>query len=405
MTTSPAGFPNPFRPGAGHAPPYLAGREVERDEFRRLLEQTAVFENFVLTGLRGVGKTVLLETLRPIAHEKGWRWAGADLSEAASATESNLAVRLCADLALITGGLSRRRPAPRAIGFASGPAESEEPLSFERLLAIYDETPGLAVDKFKSVIRAAWNVIAAADAARGIVFAYDEAQNLRDHPDQREFPLSLLLDAFQSLQRQDLPVLLVVSGLPTLFPQMVEARTFAERMFRVCFLDRLSDAECVDAIQKPIEDAACPLRLGSESVEQIVRMSSGYPYFVQFICREVFDAFLLRLEQGQTPAVPAREIEAKLDTDFFAGRWSRLTDRQRDLLRVAAGREEPDSEFAVRELAERSKQMLEKPFSPSHIHQMLGAFAARGLVFRNRYGRYSFAVPLFGRFIRRQPAS
>ncbi len=402
MSMSSAGFPNPFRPGAGHAPPYLAGRDAERDEFRRLLEQTAVFENFVLTGLRGVGKTVLLETLRPIAHEQGWRWAGADLSEAASATESNLAVRLCADLALITGALGQRRAAPPAIGFASGPAESEEPLSFERLLAIYDETPGLAVDKFKGVILTAWEVIAASGAARGVVFAYDEAQNLRDHPDRREFPLSLLLDAFQSLQRQGVPVLLVLSGLPTLFPQMVEARTFAERMFRVCFLERLSEAECVDAIRKPIEDAACPLRLDRKSVGQIVRMSAGYPYFVQFICREVFDAFLLRLEQGQTPTVPAREIEAKLDTDFFSGRWARLTDRQRDLLRVAASRAQPDSEFAVRELAERSKEMLEKPFSPSHIHQMLGALASRGLVFRNRYGRYSFAVPLFGRFVQRQ---
>ncbi len=404
MTTA-TGFPNPFRPGAGHPPPYLAGRAAERDEFQRLLEQTDVFENLVLTGLRGVGKTVLLDSLRPIARERGWRWAGVDLSEAASASESNLAVRLCADLALLTGGLRRPRPAPRAVGFAPGPHETDEPLSFDRLLAIFRETPGLAVDKFKSVIRTAWDVIEASDAARGIVFAYDEAQNLTDHPDRRDLPLSLLLDASQSLQRQGVPILLILSGLPTLFPQMVEARTFAERMFRVCFLDRLSDGECEDAIRKPIEDSSCPLRLNRESVAQIARMSGGYPYFIQFICREVFDAFLLRLEEGQTPAVPAREIEAKLDTDFFAGRWARLTDRQRDLLRVAASREEPDSEFAVRELAERSREVLDKPFSPSHIHQMLGALASRGLVFRNRYGRYSFAVPLFGRFIRRQGAT
>ena len=72
---------NPFRPGAGHAPPYLAGREEEKKEFARLLGQSPVLDNLVLTGLRGVGKTVLLETFKPIAIQNGWLWAGTDLSE------------------------------------------------------------------------------------------------------------------------------------------------------------------------------------------------------------------------------------------------------------------------------------------------------------------------------------
>ena len=80
-------FRNPFRPGAGHAPPHLAGRLEEREEFLRLLEQEAILENLLLTGLRGVGKTVLLETFKPLALRNGWFWAGADLSEHLAAVD------------------------------------------------------------------------------------------------------------------------------------------------------------------------------------------------------------------------------------------------------------------------------------------------------------------------------
>src|SRR5437867_2055708 len=99
-------FQNPFRPGAGHMPPYLAGREAEKKEFARLLRQTTILENMVLTGLRGVGKTVLLETLKPMAIEAGWGWVGTDLSESSSISEENLAIRILADLAVVTSSLT-----------------------------------------------------------------------------------------------------------------------------------------------------------------------------------------------------------------------------------------------------------------------------------------------------------
>src|SRR2546421_2290151 len=92
-------FTNPFRPGAGHMPPYLAGRQKEKEEFLRLLGQDTVLENLVLTGLRGVGKTVLLDTLKPLAIQRGWLWVGTDFSESISISESRMSVRLMTDLA------------------------------------------------------------------------------------------------------------------------------------------------------------------------------------------------------------------------------------------------------------------------------------------------------------------
>src|SRR5437667_9211064 len=92
-------FTNPFKPGAGHMPPYLAGREKETEEFLRLLSQDVVLENLVLTGLRGVGKTVLLDTFKPLAIKEGWLWVGTDLSESTSISEERLSIRLMTDLA------------------------------------------------------------------------------------------------------------------------------------------------------------------------------------------------------------------------------------------------------------------------------------------------------------------
>ena len=401
MTT--ADFPNPFRPGAGHPPPYLAGRTAEREEFRRLLEQSPILDNPIFTGLRGVGKTVLLESLRPVARRGGWLWVGSDLSHAASLSEDHLATRLAADLALITSGLALPTAKRRRAGFASGGRE-DGLLTFESLLGIYRDTPGLPVDKFKQILATTWQTVRAARSeVRGIVVAYDEAQNLADRPDRDRFPLSLLIDAFQSLQRQGLPLLLALAGLPTLFPALVQARTSSERMFRVLFLKRLSDRESEDAIRKPIEDANCPVRLSRPTVAGIVEMSSGYPYFIQFICREVFDAFLQRQRTGRPPAVPAREIEQKLDDDFFSGRWSKTTDRQRALLWTIAHLETEGGEFTVQAVVEKAKALLDRPFSSSHANQMLAGLANQGLVFKNRHGRYSFAIPLLDRFIRRQP--
>jgi hypothetical protein len=261
---------------------------------------------------------------------------------------------------------------------------------------VYDSAPGLVSDKVKQVFDIAWSQLAKRDT-RGIVFAYDEAQTMADHAESNEYPLALMLEAFQSVQRKGIPFLLVLTGLPTLFAKLVASRTYSERMFHLMFLDKLSDEECREAIVRPLEDSA--ITLSDESVDTVVDMSGGYPYFVQFICREVFDLFIAGRD-----SVPIEGILSKLDADFFSGRWQQITDRQRDLLTVAAQLPNCDGEFTVQEIAEASKR-LEKPFSSSHANQMLTSLCDKGLVFKNRHGKYSFAVPLLHRFIQRQLAA
>jgi hypothetical protein len=394
---------NPFRPGAGHMPPYLAGRENETREFEKLLEQDTILKNLVLTGLRGLGKTVLLETFKPMAIQSGWLWAGTDLSESTSISEENLAIRLLTDLAVVAGSLVLHTGTRQKPGFSGLEEQLTLSLNYPNLKEMYDNVPGLISDKLKGVLEAVWPQVESA-GRRGIVFAYDEAQNLSDHAAKDQFPLSLLLDLFQSLQRKGYRFMLALTGLPTLFPKLVEARTYAERMFKVIFLDPLNESETTAAIREPIKKGSCPVNLSDESVGTIWRITHGYPYFVQYVCREVFDVWVQAMDLGQSPpGVPILDIIRKLDSDFFAGRWARTTDRQRDLLVVIAYLPTGNSEFTVQEIVEHvANQILEKPFGSSHVNQMLASLSDNGLIYKNRHGKYSFAVPLLDEFIKRQ---
>jgi len=393
-------FANPFKPGAGHRPPYPAGRLQEEAEFNRLLKQTTIMENMILTGLRGVGKTVLLDHFKPIALQDNWLWVGTDLSEAASISETSLAERLITDLSLVTQSISIGSTKRAPIGFTAKESKEEIRLSYEYLIDVYRRTPGLVADKLKRIFSTVAPYVESSQK-KGIIFAYDEAQNLSDHAQKDQFPLSLLLELFQSIQRQNIPFMLLLVGLPTLFPKLVESRTYAERMFRVVFLHQLNRGETTEAITKPISHAKCPVEFGEIAINLLFKYSGGYPYFIQFMCREAYDSWLQQTSEGKTAGVPVNEIIRKLDNDFFAGRWARVTDRQQELLFVIANLETANDEFTVQEIMAKSNEILKKPFGRSHINQMLSSLIDSGLVYKDRHGKYLFAVPLMASFIKR----
>ena len=399
-------FENPFRPSAGHMPPYLAGRVHEREGFQTLLSQQVVTDNAIFTGLRGVGKTVLLESLKPVARQGAWLWTGDDFTESNSLTEGRIAERIITDLSLTLAPIFVRGQLELPMGFTSQQATRPRPLGYEDLRKVYDATPGQPADKLKAVLRYAGALIRDTKI-KGIVFAYDEAQNLGDRAQENEYPLSLLLDTFQSIQRSPggLPFILVLTGLPTLFPKLNEARTYTERMFEVFPLDRLTDDESREAITVPIEKEKCPVKFSKDTVDTIVKMSGGYPYFIQFICKETFDVWLSKVAGGQKPIVPQEEIVRKLDQRFFAGRWDKASDRQREFMQIAALLPTAKKEFTVQDVVSSSKDLLKrKAFSQASAGMMLKTLTDAGFVFRNRRGKYSFAVPMLDEFIIRQTA-
>lgn len=397
-------FTNPFKPGAGHMPPYLAGRGEEKEEFHKLLQQRTILKNMILTGLRGTGKTVLLDTFKPMAIQKRWLWVGANLSESASISEASTVIHLLANLSTVTSDISAGHQGAHqeALGFNLNNVPSEITLNYEVLTNFFNKVPGLTTDKLKTTLEFVWENVGKTNV-KGIVFAYDEAQNMSDHPEKEQYPLSMLLDVFQSIQKKDIPFMLALVGLPILFPKLVETRTYSERMFKTIFLLKLSDSESKDAIMKPIDDVSCPVKFDEKSITIITKESGGYPYFIQFICREVYDIFLQKIARGEeNPSVPVAEIITKLDTDFFAGRWAKTTDRQRELLTLIAKLPNSDEEFTVAEIVGKTQSLLSKPMGASQINQMLSVLIEIGLIYKNRHGKYSFAVPLLGQYILRQ---
>src|SRR5437879_1091836 len=163
-----AAFANPFRPGAGHMPPYLAGRQRETEDFLRLLKQDVILENLVLTGLRGVGKTVLLEEFKPLAIKEGWLWVGTDLSEAASLSDERIAVRLLTDLAVVTSTVVVHSEAVPGLGFGRDAKRVDVRLNYPTLMRLFNETPGLIADKLKGVLEFVWGCLKG--QVRGIIF-------------------------------------------------------------------------------------------------------------------------------------------------------------------------------------------------------------------------------------------
>ena len=166
-------------------------------------------------------------------------------------------------------------------------------------------------------------------------------------------------------------------------------------------LDRLSDHHSREAITKPLDVAECPVRFTERSIEIVIEQAGGYPYFIQFFCREVFDVVFQQMADDHQVSVAVESIQRKLDTDFFSGRWARATDRQQQLLWVIANLENADDEFTISELLKKAKTLLEKGFSASHASQMLSTLADRGLIYKNGFGKYTLAVPLMAQFIRR----
>jgi hypothetical protein len=394
-------FRNPFRPGAGFLPPYLAGRQSEIDYFRKVsLQQQPVMTNLIISGLRGVGKTVLLDTLKPIALENGWIWAGTDMSESASVNESNFAIRLITDLSAALSHLELGEVEITSPGFKPTSISVKRYLDFDYLFYIYSSTPGLESDKLKNVLKTIWELCKG--HATGIVIAYDEAQNLKDRSDNDQYPLSIMLEITQYVQRMELPFLLILTGLPTLFSNLVDSRTYAERMFHQMILKRLDPEQSREAITKPIEMDNCPVHLDNEYIDNIVEYSGGYPYFIQYICKEIYDSAIQTFAVGDSSKIISFDsIIRKLDADFYQGRWNKATDKQRNLLNVISLLENAEKEFSLKDI-EAAMKTSGNSVSTSAINTMLKSLTEAGLIYKTRHGVYAFAVPLFSQFVRRE---
>ncbi|HET7477637.1 MAG TPA: ATP-binding protein [Dermatophilaceae bacterium] len=387
---------NPYAPGAGQRPPELAGRGEQLRAFDIVLERVAKGRperSIVLIGLRGVGKTVLLNALRSAAVRSGW---GTGKFEARPDQDLRRPVSAALHVAVRELGHPRKDQSDQVLGvvkaFAARSAEGS------KLRDRYN--PGIAApaatgradsgDIEIDLVELLTDVGGlAADVGRGVAVFVDEMQDLRPAE------VSALCAACHEISQSGVPVVVVGAGLPHLPAVLSASKSYSERLFAYTRIDRLDRPAADLALQAPAKDEAASF--SEEALEAMYAVTAGYPYFLQAYGKVVWDVAPSSPITAEDVRVAAPEAEAELAVGFFGSRFERATPAEREYLRAMADAAEPGAESvptaAVAALLGRSAQSL----SPAR-----DALLKKGLIYSGERGRIAFTVPHFGRYLRAQ---
>ncbi|MFC5285612.1 AAA family ATPase [Actinokineospora guangxiensis] len=387
---------NPFAPGAGQRPPELAGREKELAAFDVVLERVArgrPERSLVLTGLRGVGKTVLLGELRSMAVRRGW---GAGKIEARP--ESDLRRPLSAALHRAIRDLAVRHRAPdrvegvlavlKAFALKSNPGEAKlrdrwQPGIDVPAAAGRADSGDIEIDLVELFTDVAE---LAQDVGTGVAVLIDEMQDVGAED------VSALCAACHELSQSGAPLVVVGAGLPHLPTLLSASKSYSERLFRYVRIDRLARADADQAVLVPVEreDAG----IAPDALDALFERSGGYPYFIQAYAKAAWDAAPADPITVEDVAVAAPEAESELAVGFFGSRYERATPAEREYLRAMAelteGRDEGASTADVAVLLGRK---------PSSLSPARDSLIKKGLVYSAERGRIAFTVPHFGKFV------
>jgi hypothetical protein len=387
---------NPFAPGAGQRPPELAGRNKEVDAFEVVLERVArgrPERSLVLTGLRGVGKTVLLGELRSMAMKRGW---GAGKIEARP--DADLRRPLSAALHRAIRDLAVQHRAPERVddvlailkAFALKAAPAGAKLR-ERWQPGIDVPPAqgradsgdIEIDLVELLTDVAE---LAQDVGTGVAVLIDEMQDVM--PDD----VSALCAACHELSQSGAPLVVVGAGLPHLPAVLSASKSYSERLFRYVRIDRLDREDADQAVLAPI--ARENAEITPEALDALFDASSGYPYFIQAYAKAAWDAAAADPITEKDVAVAAPEAESELAVGFFGSRYERATPSEREYLRAMAEMTEGKDESAG--TSDIAVYLGRKPSSLSPARDSL---IKKGLIFSAERGRIAFTVPHFGRYL------
>lgn len=391
---------NPFRPGVGTRPLYLAGREKPARRFQSMLraapEQPA---NMRLTGLRGVGKTVLLGEFQATAEGAAWASATLELQPGHN-TEEALVSALVAVTQDSKEKLSRVERIKKAVGSAAKQAGSLG-FSWGEFSLTYDPVVG---QPREDITRALFEVAETAveKGRAGFVLLLDEAQVIRDETKREgEHPLSLLISAIVALQRREIPLGLVLCGLPTLTGNLLKARSYTERMFRGEEIGSLGRDDAREAFAQPLtgEGGGEKDGLGADEalIDEVIDEVEGYPYFIQLWGAELWDA----AEIGEVDHLSTRLLETvrpdiyrRLDLDFYNPRVETLTPAEQDVLLGTASADYPPL------VVSKLNDTIDK--TPANVNVLLGRLVDNGVLYRVRKGEYDYTAPRFRDYLLRR---
>src|SRR6266511_3902232 len=379
---------NPYTPGAGSRPPALPGRDEEIEAFRVLLARLKLGrpeKSMLITGLRGVGKTVLLNTFEAIAEEAGFRTAKSEITHE---TEFRPLIARLARRALLAISPAKRmkeRARRAAAVFKAFTLRTPEGLEIgvdvEAMLGRADS--GDLGDDLSDLFVALGE--AAAEHETGIVFLLDEVQFL----DRAE--LEALIAALHQVSQRELPLTLAGAGLPQLPALTGAAKSYAERLFRFPTIDRLPDQAARDALELPARAEGVDYERAATT--RILELTEGYPYFLQEYGRHVWNVAAGPTISGDVERAHDL-VQLDLDESYFRVRIGRAT--KAELAYLAAMAHLGAGPYRSGEIAAK----LGRP-GPESVAPTRARLIEKGLIYSPSYGLNEFTVPQFDAFIRR----
>jgi len=382
---------NPFAPGAGTPPPELAGRDVLLESLRVALERTRIgrpAKSAMLVGLRGVGKTVLLDRVRDDAEAMGIHTIRLEAPEGRS-LPAMLAPQLRQALLRLSQLEAAKVFAVRGLRALAGFA-SKLKLTYKDIEVglDFDPEPGLADNgDLEHDLQALMEQAGLAAKAAGTALALfiDELQYVE------ETQLAALITALHRMAQRQLPVVLVGAGLPQLRGQLGNAKSYAERLFDFTPIGPLDTDAATQAIEKPIQDEG--VTITPEALAEILRVSQGYAYFLQTWGSHTWlaaEASPITVNDVHKAGVTAM---AALDEGFFRVRFDRCTPKEKRYLRaMAALGEGPHRSGDVAEVLNEKVSSL----APTRA-----TLIGKGMVWSPTHGDTAFTVPMFAAFMQR----
>ena len=388
---------NPYAPGAGQRPPELAGRDRELAQFEVVLERIArgrPERSMVLTGLRGVGKTVLLNSFRSMALQRLW---GTGKIEARP--EQSIRRPVAAALHMAVRELAPRHRAPDQIehflgvlkAFASRDPKAPKG-SFTPHLGIdvpavrgRADSGDLEIDLTELFADAA---SVATDLAVGIALFIDEMQ------DVPPVDVSALCAATHELSQTAGPLIVVGAGLPHLPAVLSASKSYSERLFRYVPIDRLDRSAADQALIAPARREGADFT--QDALDALYEAADGYPYFVQAYGKVTWDAAAASPVTEADVTVAGPQAESELAVGFFGSRYDRATPAEREYMRAMAmlGDDPVPTAQVADELGRK----------PSSLSPSRDGLIKKGLIYSSERGLIAFTVPHFGKFLRAQPA-
>ncbi len=382
---------NPFSPGAGAPPPELAGREDVLEQTRILLGRVKLRrpeKSILLTGLRGVGKTVLLNEMERIALADGYRTILVEAHE-----NKSLGILLVPHLRRLLYELDRlagagdkvRRGLAVLKSFIGAVKVKVDDVEFG--LDIDPETGTADSGDLEIDLPSLFAAVAEAATERGssIAILIDEIQYLK----KKE--LSALIMAMHKMQQRQLPLVLLGAGLPILPGLAGESKSYAERLFSFPDIGALSESDAIKALRDPVEE--CGVGFRKTALHEIFRLTQGHPYFLQEWGYQAWN----RAESSPIDLAvvknASKTVIRRLDENFFRVRFNRLTPGEKRFLHAMAYLGPGPQRTS--EIAELMKVKINS-LGPTRANLI-----KKGMIYSPSHGNMAFTVPLFNEFMRR----